>query len=636
MTNRRKEEPLPSTTHQIQPAPTQTDPAQPVPTAFLYLRVSTPSQVNKAINPEGYSIPAQREACLRHIAQAVGAELIGEYVEPGRSATSLNRPALQELLADLPEKKPDYVVVYDLSRIARDDFDALWLLREVTSRGAKLESVLEPIDDSAAGRFMYTMFAGANAFFSRRDGEKVKAGLERKFLAGGASGPARIGYLNARKWFHGREVAVIEVDPDRRDYVRLGFDLYKTGNYTLATLTDVLAEAGLRTRATPKKPSRPLSRSSVHRMLGDDFYIGIVTHNGKKLRGLHEPLIDEATFEQVQHVLAAHQASGDRSHKHKHHLIGAIFVCDECNRRLGYGRHRGRGGIYEYFSCLSRVSRDGRCDAPYLRVESVEEAMADYHAGLTYTAAQQQRIRQAVRDFVAPRVEQARKQAEAHERRLRELLAEQQQMAQLSYKGLIDDEVLALEQERIKTERQQARRWLETAVYEVQVVMEALDDALALASEHLPYATLPPTARKLLNQATHERIAPVITDDPDDRRACRIHGQRNPLYVEADLIVGKTPPELDHQAAEPAHNGHRRPQTAQAPTSRGLGSDETRMAEGVGFEPTVDQTADNGFRDSAVGQRTAGKRRLFGLVVTAVATAHSQDCAGPGSPDTGW
>jgi hypothetical protein len=108
-----------------------------------------------------------------------------------------------------------------------------------------------------------------------------------------------------------------------------------------------------------------MSRSSVHRMLSDDFYIGMVTHNGAKLRGIHEPLIDETTFERVQRVLAAHKASGDRSHKHEHYLIGDIFRCDECSRRLGYGRHRGRrGGVYEYFSCLSRMRRGGRCRAP--------------------------------------------------------------------------------------------------------------------------------------------------------------------------------------------------------------------------------------------------------------------------------
>jgi hypothetical protein len=44
----------------------------------------------------------------------------------------------------------------------------------------------------------------------------------------------------------------------------------------------LLSEMGLRTRESPRLPSRPLSRSSVHRMLSDDFYTGIITLNGVK------------------------------------------------------------------------------------------------------------------------------------------------------------------------------------------------------------------------------------------------------------------------------------------------------------------------------------------------------------------
>jgi DNA invertase Pin-like site-specific DNA recombinase len=37
--------------------------------AVIYLRVSTKEQAAKDETGEGYSIPAQREACLRHIAE---------------------------------------------------------------------------------------------------------------------------------------------------------------------------------------------------------------------------------------------------------------------------------------------------------------------------------------------------------------------------------------------------------------------------------------------------------------------------------------------------------------------------------------------------------------------------------------
>ena len=53
--------------------------------AVIYLRVSSPGQVNTDYNPEGISLPAQREAAQRKELE-LGADNVGEYVEPGRSA----------------------------------------------------------------------------------------------------------------------------------------------------------------------------------------------------------------------------------------------------------------------------------------------------------------------------------------------------------------------------------------------------------------------------------------------------------------------------------------------------------------------------------------------------------------------
>ncbi len=98
-------------------------------TAVIYLRVSSPGQLT-GHSAEGYSIEGQREACQRH-AERLGATIIREYVEPGKTATNMNRPQLQHMLAELPDLRPTYVIFYDLSRVARDEFDSFWLLREI-------------------------------------------------------------------------------------------------------------------------------------------------------------------------------------------------------------------------------------------------------------------------------------------------------------------------------------------------------------------------------------------------------------------------------------------------------------------------------------------------------------------------
>ncbi len=114
---------------------------------------------------------------------------------------------------------------------------------------------------------------------------------------------ARIGYINTRENANGREVAAIAVDEERSPLIQLAFDLAATGDHTITTVTAVLENAGLRTRGSYKRPSKPMTRSMVHRLLRDDYYTGIVTHKGVKGQGRHEALIDRATFDQVQKVL---------------------------------------------------------------------------------------------------------------------------------------------------------------------------------------------------------------------------------------------------------------------------------------------------------------------------------------------
>lgn len=74
-------------------------------TAIIYLRVSSSGQVNRGTDPEGYSIPGQREATSLRC-EHLGATIAREYVEYGVSGKTTKRPALQQLLADLPSLRP--------------------------------------------------------------------------------------------------------------------------------------------------------------------------------------------------------------------------------------------------------------------------------------------------------------------------------------------------------------------------------------------------------------------------------------------------------------------------------------------------------------------------------------------------
>ena len=120
----------------------ESDPIPPEsdrPTAVMYLRVSTPSQVATDYDPEGISIPAQRLACQRK-AEQLGIDIIDEYVEPGRSATAMDkRPVFQQMLQRIrAERDVNHVLIYKLSRLNRNRIDDAHVLARLRALDVSL------------------------------------------------------------------------------------------------------------------------------------------------------------------------------------------------------------------------------------------------------------------------------------------------------------------------------------------------------------------------------------------------------------------------------------------------------------------------------------------------------------------
>ncbi|CAM2931777.1 recombinase family protein [Skermania piniformis] len=119
-------------------------------TAATYLRVSTREQAERDGEPEGYSLPAQREANRRK-AEALGATIVEEFAERGASGTKAeSRPELQRLLRYLQEHHVDYVIVHKVDRLARNRLDDAQIHVAIKEAGAELVSATENIDETPA------------------------------------------------------------------------------------------------------------------------------------------------------------------------------------------------------------------------------------------------------------------------------------------------------------------------------------------------------------------------------------------------------------------------------------------------------------------------------------------------------
>lgn len=130
--------------------------------AVLYARVSSEKQAEKDL-----SISAQLKA-LRKYAAEKGYEVIREFVDEAESARTANRPAFQEMIA-LAKSKPkpfDVILVWKLSRFARNREDSIVYKSLLRKRGIQVVSIKERVDDSPAGALLEGMIEVIDEFYS--------------------------------------------------------------------------------------------------------------------------------------------------------------------------------------------------------------------------------------------------------------------------------------------------------------------------------------------------------------------------------------------------------------------------------------------------------------------------------------
>jgi site-specific DNA recombinase len=203
---------------------------------LIYLRVSTPEQM------ENLSMEVQETRCTEWC-KARGIRVDATFHDDGKSATTTKRPEFQKMLAHIRSKKGliGYVVIHDLSRFARNLENQVDVLAEIEHIGVLLRSVMEEIDETPAGKLMRNIHGTFNQFFSDRNAERTKVGMEQSARIGRFPFKAPIGYFNIRAT---RDTANLIPDPERAPLVRKAFELFGTGTVTRAEVLRQIKEFG--------------------------------------------------------------------------------------------------------------------------------------------------------------------------------------------------------------------------------------------------------------------------------------------------------------------------------------------------------------------------------------------------------
>lgn len=478
--------------------------------AVLYLRVSTTSQVKTDYDPEGISLPAQRLAC-EHKAEKLGnVVIVDEYVEAGKTATSMSsRTAFQAMLRRIKQERDvDTVIVYKLSRMNRNRTDDALVMADLRKRNVTLISATENIDDTPVGQLMHGILAAYNEFRSAEEGADIAYKMGEKAKKGGTIGRAPLGYLNVIDRFEGREVRTVALDPERAPLIRQAFELYAEGTYTLDALSDELFDRGLRTKPG-RYPATQVKKAKLSKLLRDAYYIGTITYQGQQYAGRHAPLVTPALFEQVQDVLAARKTKGERVRMHEHPLKGLSW-CGACHdagheRRMIFQRAKGNGGVYNYFFCAGRPEHV--CEEPYLNVEHVEVAIADYYSSIRFDPNFVGSLRRMMYETLADDQQADRLLRQQVRTQLERLDTQESNLIDLAAEGLTARQKIQSKLLKIERERERLSQRMNDVGEEIETGVALLEAALSLLErpDEL-YLRATDSGRKRINQAMFEKV----------------------------------------------------------------------------------------------------------------------------------
>lgn len=267
----------------------------------IYTRKSSDEGLDQDFN----SLDAQHEACAAYVASqrhegwSVGRN---RYDDGGISGGTIERPALQSLLADIEAGQVQMVVVYKIDRLTRSLADFAKLVERFDAAGCSFVSVTQAFNTaSSMGRLTLNVLLSFAQFEREVTAERIRdkiAASKKKGLWMGGVPP--LGYDPDPD----PKTRSLVINPPEAKTVCAIFGLYDD----LGCLNAVMRRADemrLRSKLHRFKSGRVqggnrLSRGQIHALLRNPIYIGKIRHKAKIWDGLHEPIVDAALWNRVQ------------------------------------------------------------------------------------------------------------------------------------------------------------------------------------------------------------------------------------------------------------------------------------------------------------------------------------------------
>ena len=246
--------------------------------AVAYIRVS--KEREEMVSPE-----LQMAAIEAHCRKR-GFTIVKTLEDLDMSGRFWKRRTVEQGIAMIEAREAEALVVWKISRVARNRKDWAIALDRVESIGGKLESAMEPVDTStSSGRFTRGMMAEMAVYESEQIGDSWKAAHSRRNRLGlPHSGKARFGYDYSKDTGYSPN--------DDSKIMRQLYRMYNQGKsfrQLFAYLTDEGYDVpGMR------------EVTSLRRSMDLGFAAGYFVAQGELVKGAHEPIITEGEWAEYQ------------------------------------------------------------------------------------------------------------------------------------------------------------------------------------------------------------------------------------------------------------------------------------------------------------------------------------------------
>lgn len=307
--------------------------------AIIYTRVSSDEQAEK-----GFSLPYQEEQ-LRKYCASRELIIIAHYRED-YSAKTFDRPEFNKLMSYC-KRNPgdvDLLLFINWSRFGRNAGEAYSVIKQLDKLGIEPQAIEQPLDLKVPeNKMMLAFYLASPEVENDRRSLNVKAGIYRAKKEGRWTTLAPVGYKNIRT-----EDGKALIIPDKDAHlIRAAFNEFASGAYAVEELRQKLVAKGLK-----------CERSRFPELLRNKAYISKIfvpaykDEPGFYAQGIHEPLISESLFFQVQDILEGRAPNRPTKNTLREQLpLRGFLECIKCGKTLSGSASRGNGGRYFYYHC---------------------------------------------------------------------------------------------------------------------------------------------------------------------------------------------------------------------------------------------------------------------------------------------